>query len=269
MLLLSVCLFSALSHAFAFSFAPIITLGLGGVLFRPPGIKITSSLGDSDVLMQAADFFTDAFWASKLASSQKQMQPRQRTLFLNSQIAEFRRRYGSPARYGPDRKAELLLAKRRNGDIVGCCGIELDKIPSGPKSQTTARGSTTTTGSSSSSSSTIAPLMSNLAVGKKYRRLGVARDMVDAAETLVRKTWGMDEVYLYVEQRNVPAVRLYQTLGYRTVWTDAAATTLVPAAAEDGRNGGGMAQVPTTLLCMRKSLTKRGGIFGRFFPTLE
>ena len=248
--LLSICLFIALSSSFAFT--PIITLGLGGVLFRPPGIKITSSLGDSDVLIEAADFFTDAFWASKLAGSQQQMQPRQRTLFLNSQIAEFRRRYSSQARYGQDQKAELLIAKRRNGAMVGCCGIELDKIPGGPKSQPR-----------SSRTATVAPLMSNLAVGSKYRRLGVARDMVDAAETLVRRQWGLDEVYLYVEQRNVPAVRLYQNLGYRTVWTDTAATTLVPAP-EDGRSGGGMAQVPTTLLCMRKSL-RRGGLFGRFF----
>jgi hypothetical protein len=69
-----------------------------------------------------------------------------------------------------------------------------------------------------------------------------------------------------VEQRNAPAVRLYQTLGYRTVWTDASATTLVPAIMdEEGRSGGGMAQVPTTLVCMRKSLKRGGGIFGRFF----
>jgi hypothetical protein len=73
-----------------------------------------------------------------------------------------------------------------------------------------------------------------------------------------------------VEQRNAPAVRLYQTLGYRTVWTDASATTLVPAITdEEGRSGGGggggMAQVPTTLVCMRKSLKRGGGIFGRFF----
>ncbi|KAI2504556.1 FR47-like protein [Fragilaria crotonensis] len=210
-------------------------------------------MGDSDVLIEAADFFTDAFWASKLPGSQ-QMQPRQRTLFLNSQITEFRRRYGSP-KYGPDRTAELLIAKRRNGDIVGCCGIELDRIPQdGPKK--VARTTLS------------APLMSNLAVGKKYRRLGVARDMVEAVETLVRREWGLDELYLYVEQRNAPAVRLYQTLGYRTVWTDPSATTLVPAVEEEGRSsggGGGMAQVPTTLLCMRKSLKRGGGIFGRFF----
>ena len=248
----SMVLFSALSSALAF--APIITLGLGGLLFRPPGIKITPSLGDSDVLIEAADFFTDAFWASKLTGTQK-MQPRQRTLFLNSQIAEFRRRYGSP-KYGPDRTAELLIAKRRNGDIVGCCGIELDRIPNGPKKMARTTVS--------------APLMSNLAVGKKYRRLGVARDMVEAVETLVRREWGLDELYLYVEQRNAPAVRLYQTLGYRTVWTDASATTLVPAIMdEEGRSGGGggggMAQVPTTLVCMRKSLKRGGGIFGRFF----
>ena len=40
-------------------------------------------------------------------------------------------------------------------------------------------------------------------------------------------------------ERNAPAVRLYQTVGYGTVWSDASATTLVPAVEEEVRNGGG------------------------------
>lgn len=93
-----------------------------------------------------------------------------------------------------------------------------------------------------------APLMSNLAISKRYRRKGLAEDLVRAAEAIARKEWGYDACYLYVEQRNAPAVKLYQKLGYRTVWEDDAATTLLPT--EDGRVANGK----TTILCMRKGL---------------
>jgi ribosomal protein S18 acetylase RimI-like enzyme len=83
-----------------------------------------------------------------------------------------------------------------------------------------------------------------VAVGKSFHRRGIAEEMVSATETLVRKQWGYDEVYLYVEQRNTPAVRLYQKLGYRKIWADETATTLLPL------EGGGMKQVTTTLICM-------------------
>jgi ribosomal protein S18 acetylase RimI-like enzyme len=217
-------------------------MGLG-VLLRPPGMTTVPSLGDNDVLMEAADFFTDAFWAAKVGGSVKELQPRQRSSLLNSQIMEFKRRYG-PTKYGPDRTAELLVTKNRKGSVMGCCGIEVDKIPDGGFSGRIL---------------TQAPLMSNVAVGKQFRRRGIAEEMVSAAETLVRKEWGYNEVYLYVEQRNTPAVRLYQKLGYRKVWADTTATTLMPM------EGGGMKQVTTTLICMRKSLS-RGPLLGRILP---
>ncbi|KAL7525120.1 hypothetical protein ACHAWF_004917 [Thalassiosira exigua] len=47
-----------------------------------------------------------------------------------------------------------------------------------------------------------APLMSNLAVSRRYRRRGLAEDLVRAADEVARKEWGYDECYLYVEGRN-------------------------------------------------------------------
>ena len=225
----------------AFSPPPPAILGLG-VLFRAPGgMKTAPSLGENDVLMEAADFFTDAFWASKVGGTVKELQPRQRSSLLNQQINEFRRRYKGAS---GTQEAELLVTKNRKGNVMGCCGIEVDNIPEGG-TQGRIR--------------TKAPLMSNVAVGKQFRRRGIAEEMVFEAENLARKEWGYDEVYLYVEQRNKAAVRLYQKLGYRKLWADETATALMPLV------GGGMEQVTTTLLCMRKSLKQRG-VFGLRLP---
>lgn len=99
-----------------------------------------------------------------------------------------------------------------------------------------------------------APLMSNLAVSRSYRRKGLAEDLVRAAENIARKEWGYDECYLYVEKRNAPAVKLYRKLGYRVIWEDDSATTLLPT--EDGKVVNGR----TTIVCMKKSLG--GGLLG-------
>ena len=101
------------------------------------------------------------------------------------------------------------------------------------------------------------PLMSNLAISRKYRRKGLAEDLVKAAETIARKEWGYDECYLYVEKRNVPAIKLYKKLGYSTIWEDDSATTLLPT--KDGQVMNGK----TTIVCMKKRLG--GGLFGSWF----
>jgi len=210
-------------------------MGLGTLFY--PGMKTEPSFGTEDVLMEAADFFTDAFWATKVGKVT--LEPRQRTSLLNSQMMEFRRRYGN--KFG-DRRAELLVTRNRRGDVMGCCGIEVDRVP-----QT----------SLSSTNIEMAPLMSNVAVGRLYRRKGIAQALVQRAEDLARKEWGYNEVYLYVEKRNIPAIRLYRKLGYRKVWEDDSATTLLPL------TNGGMNSSPTTLVCMKKVLNR--GILARLF----
>ena len=101
------------------------------------------------------------------------------------------------------------------------------------------------------------PLMSNLAIGKKYRRKGLAEDLVKATETIARREWGYDECYLYVEKRNAPAIKLYTKMGYKTIWEDDSATTLLPT--KDGRVANGK----TTIVCMKKKLG--AGLFGNLF----
>jgi len=217
------------------------SLGIGALINRPKGMKTAPSIGDTEALTQAADFFTDAFWANKVGGGIKVLQATQRKSLLGSQLMEFRKRYG--VRYGRDHQAELLICRNGKDEVMGCCGIEVDTIFERKLNGKVLKQ---------------APLMSNLAVGNKFRRRGIAEELVEGAEKFVRKEWGYDEVYLYVEKRNRAAIRLYQKLGYRRVWEDDSASTLLPMTT------GSMKTVPTTLVCMHKKKLNRG-LLGRFF----
>lgn len=141
-----------------------------------------------------------------------------------------------------DRRAELIVCKNSmTEEIYGCAGIEVSEIktPNGRSVQFKA------------------PLMSNLAVGRKVRRKGIAEDLVQATEDLALKEWGYTECYLYVEKLNKPALKLYQKLGYKVQWEDDTATTLLPT------SRGSVVSAPTVILCMKKVLG--GGIFGNLF----
>lgn len=103
----------------------------------------------------------------------------------------------------------------------------------------------------------VGPVMSNLAVSRQYRRKGLAEDLVKATEKIARKDWGYDICYLYVEKRNTPAVKLYKKLGYKIMWEDPNATTLLP------KSDGKVANGKTTILCMKKKVG--AGLFANLF----
>ena len=86
----------------------------------------------------------------------------------------------------------------------------------------------------------------------------LAEDLAKAAEIIARKEWGYDDCYLYVEKRNIPAIKLYKKLGYKTLWEDDTATTLLPT--EDGSR---VVNGKTTIVCMKKNLG--GSLFGNLF----
>jgi ribosomal protein S18 acetylase RimI-like enzyme len=211
--------------------------------FEPP-VKTVPSHGDPTALLEASHFFVDAFWTNKIGGGAKQLTSSQRQSLLQTQQLEFRKRYYVLS--SKNREAELILCRAKVGtanQIVGCVGLEIDRIPSNRLNGMTLKR---------------APLMSNVAVATSYRRRGVAKLLVRAAEDLARVEWGFDEMYLYVEQRNVPAVRLYQKMGYQRFWQDNTATTLLPTAK------GTLSSEPTTILCMKKKLRPRNP----FFPFL-
>ena len=60
--------------------------------------------------------------------------------------------------------------------------------------------------------------MSNLATVSK----GLAESLVKSTETIVGKQgmWGFNNFayIVYVEKRNMTAIKLYEKLGYRTIW---------------------------------------------------
>ena len=168
-----------------------------------------------------------------MGGTKKLSEKQQRSLY-NSQLVEFRRRYGK--KLGGDRRAELVLVENGNEELMGVAAVEVELVPE--KSLT-------------STAKTRAPLMSNVAVSRKWRRRGIGEVLVKEIERMVRIEWGYDDIFLYVEQRNKPAIKLYQKMGYNPYWIDKNAKTLVPT------TDGSMQNEPTTLVCMKKRLNKR------------
>jgi ribosomal protein S18 acetylase RimI-like enzyme len=58
------------------------------------------------------------------------------------------------------------------------------------------------------------PYISNLAVGRSFRREGVGRQLLLACEPIVQH-WQHEELYLHVKGENQAARGLYASLGYR------------------------------------------------------
>jgi len=58
------------------------------------------------------------------------------------------------------------------------------------------------------------PYIFNLAVHPRWRRRGVAKQLLLAAEQTV-KQWGFSRLYMYVLEDNQPARSLYDRIGYR------------------------------------------------------
>ena len=135
------------------------------------------------------------------------------------------------------------MCKLPTGEVTGCAGIEVSGIPNK---------------SLKSPIATTAPLMSNLAVGREFRRKGIAEKLVTEVERLVQYEWGYNDCYLYVEERNKAAVKLYQKLGYKKIWVDKEATTLLPS------TNGRLQNSSTNIVCMRKRLNM--GLLGRIWP---
>jgi GNAT superfamily N-acetyltransferase len=242
---------------------PLPILGIGAVLFPVRSTIVTTLSDHSNMntnmytkrqeLQLVSDFFVDAFWTGKVGGGAKLLTKVQRQQLEQSQTAEFTKRYGSGGSR-QQRLSELLVLRKGNQasqstnkeEILACVGVEVDRIPA---SGTIRNPITTVT----------APLMSNLAVSKRYRQRGLAEQMVRAVEQMVYTQWGYMECYLYVEEQNRAAVRLYTKLGYTKVWRDTQATTLLPTTAGD------LQSTSTVILCMKKDLRKSNNLFLRLF----
>jgi hypothetical protein len=111
-----------------------------GALFRPQNIKIIKSNGDADRLEEAGKFFVDAFWTGKVGGGAEKLSPKQAFQLERQQVAEFNKRYrrrvGVPSGRLPgnyagrsfDSGAELILCVNGSGEIIGCAGVEGERI---------------------------------------------------------------------------------------------------------------------------------------------
>jgi hypothetical protein len=59
-------------------------------------MKTVPSLGDNDILMEAADFFTDVILAANVGGYVKELQPDDEHPFSIHKTTEFKRRYVPP-----------------------------------------------------------------------------------------------------------------------------------------------------------------------------
>ena len=129
----------------SYGFSP--PLGLGAALFQPRGLFTKSAYGDPKTLLEASDFFVDAFWVGKVGGGTNVLTSGQKKTLSTTQFKEFRGRYAGVSRG----QSELVICQLPGGEVVGCAGIEATPIPQGSLKGTRGpRG----------------PLMSNLAVSR-------------------------------------------------------------------------------------------------------
>jgi ribosomal protein S18 acetylase RimI-like enzyme len=263
------------------------TYSLTSLLF-PVRNTVVTTISQSDQprqdLAEAGQFFVEAFWTAKVGGGARQLSSMQRQQLQQSQTAEFTKRYGGSNSRGRRKgdRAELLLLRNANanGQLIACAGVQMDRIPKRSPSESYSSSSSWRWPSSShkdeadddgrsTSDFVVAPLMSNLAVSRDYRRRGVAEQMVRAVEQLLQSSdeWSVvdDSIskssnkkkrsqqqrscFLYVEERNRAAVALYEKLGYRRVWRNTQATTLLPTVYGD------LQSADTVIVCMKKTVS--------------
>lgn len=143
----------------------------------------------------------------------------------------------------------LLIARDANGGVEGCVGIEAAVFDPAARrilarAETEARvreevDTLTARGDMRYANLTavelarnifpelrVCALLANLAVAPRSRRTGLAAKLCQQAETVCRQ-WGVGSpIVLQVEEPNLAARALYESLGYRVLWSDGEATAL-------------------------------------------
>ena len=106
----------------------------------------------------------------------------------------------------------------------------------------------------------VVALLANLAVAPRSRRSGVAAELCRHGEQLCAQ-WGLGSpVVLQVEEGNQAARALYESLGYRALWSDGEATALrlepgtftTASVLQMRENDALLRPEPTTLVTMAK-----------------
>lgn len=199
----------------------------------PDVVDNTSCVKSNQEIQQVAKFFTESFWTRKgeqaLADSQFQ-------LVYSSQISEFRKSYPpqkSFVTYGnSNEKSKLFVCRTKEKEICGCIGVQMSTINDIKKDGYAVE----------------APVISDVVVGCKFRRMKLAEYLVRYIHDFILEEWDCSSVYLYVDESNTPAVKLYKKMGYEVISKDLNGQVMRV------NESGGISAASASILCMHKSL---------------
>jgi len=212
--------------------------------------KFEAARGDA-ALDEAAAFFVDAFWSASTAAKGVELTDKGRAELTRKQRGDMEERYGELV--GARRlKSALLLARKADGAIAGCIGLELAVLS--VMDQTVVprnRGEAMFRAELDAMSGRernqyrkmplqelalellepgygVCPLLANLAVSADSRGSGLGRELCGRVEDLALD-WGYGGIVLQVEEGNAPAVGLYKSLGYQEVFVNEGWAALRPS----------------------------------------
>jgi ribosomal protein S18 acetylase RimI-like enzyme len=92
------------------------------------------------------------------------------------------------------------------------------------------------------------PILTNLAVSRRARTLGIGSKLLDRCERHVAGTWRMNEIVLEVEDYNTKALDFYTKRGYEILYSD-------PASRRFDVSGLVLRKIRCTRQILRKDLT--------------
>uniref|UniRef100_A0A7S4KAF5 WW domain-containing protein n=1 Tax=Guillardia theta TaxID=55529 RepID=A0A7S4KAF5_GUITH len=211
---------------------------------------------DYKVIEDCAAFFLDSFWEHSTSMGPQTFDAAQKRELLECQRQDLQERYGKLV--GERKlKSSLLLVQGNNGMIQACCGIEVSVVDkeditvlSRERGENMLKGGLSALGGRARNELRKAPLievanavlpenyglipvLSNLAVSERSRGSGLGRRLCQECESIV-KSWGFREIFLLVEEQNVAARKLYESLGYQTIWNRPVDTVRVCKPKSDG-----------------------------------
>jgi len=217
---------------------------------NPPAVQLVIS--DSDGFLNAAgSFLVDSFWLGSnhhMLKEDVEMTADARMNLIIEQAADLQEKYGERMGRRLTNACVIGALDEETKELIGLATLKEtlminNDVVDGEKSEEIAKSAVAALGPKqrreykSASITKIADellspdtkavcVLSNLAVGKKARRRGVARALCDEVEALT-DDWGFGEVHLLVESENTAARTLYEKkLGYKLLSTNVAAPAL-------------------------------------------
>lgn len=229
--------------------------------------------GEDAALKEAASFFVEGFWQASTTVGENALSDSERVELATLQTDDMIMRYGELV--GKRRlESALYLAKDPGRAVVGCVGVEMALIePLSGKVLSRSQGENLLNSELGRMSARernvyrklgaaeltselfpeyrVCALLANLAVAPSARGQGLASVLCDACDERAIE-WDLPAIMLQVEDANVPARKLYESLGYQEIHRDEAAGCL---RVQPGQSGSSLLEtVDACLLLMGKGL---------------